>query len=266
MQRQENQKILYSPSDLVTFLECHHATFLDTKSLDKEEEILEISATNQLLQRKGFEHETAYLQQLKDQGKTITEIPNDANVSNASRIKLTIEAMKSGADVIYQAVLFDNPWQGYADFLIKCDTPSNLGNYSYEVLDTKLAQRAEPKHIIQLCVYCELLAKQQDFRPEKMHLFLGDKKKYSFRVVDFFYYYTRVKSRFETYTKSLPEKSYPTPCTYCNFCDWYKKKCKNRLETDDHLSLVANIQRSQIDKLCKAGIKTVADLAKADTT
>ena len=96
------------------------------------------------------------------------------------------------------------------DFLIKCDTPSSLGNFSYEVLDTKLARSAEPKHIMQLCVYSELLTALQDLRPANMHLFLGDHgKNNSFRVADFFYYYTRAKGRFENYIQNLAADSCP---------------------------------------------------------
>ena len=86
-----------------------------------------------------------------------------------------------------------------------------------------------------------------------MHLFLGDHEKHSFRVADFFYYYTRAKDRFETYLQNLPP-FIPEPCGHCNFCPW-REGCKAQWEQDDHLSLVANIQRSQMDKLRKAGIR-----------
>ena len=261
MQQYGNDQILYSPSDLVTFLGCHHASFLDVKALSESMDKAEASTTGQLLQQKGLEHEAAYLQQLKDEGKSVVEIPKDRNLQD--RAQLTLEAMQSGADVIYQAVFFAPPWRGDADFLIKCDTPSSLGDFSYEVLDTKLARTAEPKHIMQLCVYSELLTDLQGLRPADMHLFLGDHEKHSFRVADFFYYYTRAKGRFETYLQNLPADSYPEPCGHCNFCPW-REGCKAQWEQDDHLSLVANIQRSQMDKLRKAGIRTVAGLAATE--
>ena len=87
------------------------------------------------------------MQKLKDEGNSICEI--DPNLPINDRIDKTIKALKDGYDVIYQAVLKNDNWQGFADFLIKCDTPSNLGNYSYEVLDTKLGKKAEAKYIIQ---------------------------------------------------------------------------------------------------------------------
>jgi uncharacterized protein len=138
------------------------------KALSEDMDKAEASTTGQLLQQKGLEHEAAYLQQLKDEGKSVVEIPKDRNLLD--RAQLTLEAMQSGADVIYQAVFFESPWRGDADFLIKCDTPSSLGAFSYEVLDTKLARTAEPKHIMQLCVYSELLTDLQGLRPANMHL------------------------------------------------------------------------------------------------
>ncbi len=261
MHKYGNDEILYSPSDLVTFLGCHHANFLAMKSLTENLDKTEASATVQLLQKKGLEHEAAYLQHLKDEGKRVVEISKTHNLAN--RANLTIDAIKSGADVIFQAVFLAPPWRGDADFLVKCATPSNLGDFSYEVLDTKLGRTAEPKHIMQLCVYSELLTALQGLRPANMHLFLGDQKKYSFRVADFFYYYSRTKKRFEDYVKSPPSNSYPEPCKHCTFCQW-RENCEAQWIKDDHLSLVANIQRSQMVKLHKAGIQTVARLATTE--
>ncbi|OED38001.1 nuclease [PVC group bacterium (ex Bugula neritina AB1)] len=266
MQKYGKDQIFYSPSDLVTFLGCHHASFLDVRALSEDMDRSEISTTGQLLQKKGLEHEAAYLEELKSEGKTVVEIPKDRDLSD--RTKLTIEALQSGVDVIYQGVFFvfskdKIGLRGDADFLMKCDTPSALGDFSYEVLDTKLARTAEPKHIIQLCVYSELLTSLQGLRPANMHLLLGDHKKHSFRVEDFYYYYIRAKRRFERYLQSMPKDSYPEPCTHCHFCPW-DQACKAQWEKNDHLSLVANIQRAHMKKLHKFGIRTLAGLARTD--
>ena len=74
MQQYGNDQILYSPSDLVTFLGCHHASFLAVKALSEDMDKAEASTTGQLLQQKGLEHEAAYLQQLKDDGKSVVEM------------------------------------------------------------------------------------------------------------------------------------------------------------------------------------------------
>ena len=258
MQPIKNNQFLFSPSDLITFLGCHHALYFDLKRHTDAIEPAEDSTTNKLLQEKGYQHEENYLQSLKDEGKTIIEIPKSQ--SSQERVQLTIEALKSGADVIYQARFYDYPWRGDADFLIRTEQPSKLGAFSYEVYDTKLSRTPEPKHVMQLCVYSELLEKTQGIRPKLMHLVLGDKSLAEFRVDDFFQYYQKAKQRFETYIKSPPVSSYPQPCNHCQFCHW-RDRCKEQWQDDDHLSLVANIQRSQIDKLLKANVDSVGALA-----
>jgi len=48
------------------------------------------------------------------------------------------QAMRDRADVIYQGVFVNEPWRGIADFVVRVATPSALGPWSYESLDTKL--------------------------------------------------------------------------------------------------------------------------------
>src|SRR5205807_38018 len=70
----------------------------------------------------------------------------------------TLRLMHEGADVIYQATLFDGTWIGYVDFLIRLDGESALGAHHYEVVDTKLARRTKGGALLQMCVYSELVA------------------------------------------------------------------------------------------------------------
>ncbi len=260
MQRFEQGQILFSPTDLVTFLGCRHSTFLDYHALFEKMETTEESASNRLLQKRGIEHEFWYLQQLKDEKENVIEIPKDLPLQK--RVDLTKKALESGADAVYQGVLFCDPWRGDADFLIRCDSPSALGPYSYEVADTKLAHTAEPKHIIQICMYSELLTALQGLRPSHMHLVLGTKNTESYKVDEFFSYYRHAKKRFEKYMRTLSDTSSAEPCSHCGSCRW-KNRCEKEWEEQDHLSLIANIQRTQEAKLREEGIFTVKDLAEA---
>lgn len=232
----------FSPSNLITFLGCHHAAFLDLHSDKKPSDT---DSASLLLQQKGLEHEKAYLNSLKKRGLQVTEIPKDRSIEE--RVQLSKEAIQSGCDVIYQAVFLHQQWRGDADFLIKCDIPSHLGEFSYEVLDTKLARSAEPKHILQCLVYSECLEAIQGILPQSVHLFLGDGHKHTFKTSDFYYYYQQVKDQFESFTQN-PKDISPLPCRHCQVCSW-KDTCDSQWEAEDHLSLIANIQRSQIDKL-----------------
>ena len=195
---------------------------------------------------------------LKDAGYEVAEIPKNKGLQH--RAQITQQAMEAGADAIYQAVLYDPPWRGDADFLIKTEARSALGNHSYEVVDTKLTRTPEAKHLIQLCSYTDLLTNLQGKRPEWMYLVLGNGKNVPYQVADFIFYYQRAKQRFEAYLHHLPSASYPEPCNHCAICHW-QNHCTAQWEQDDHLSRVANIQRSQIVKLQQAGIITVKALA-----
>ncbi len=261
MQRTEDGGCRFSATDLVNYLGCRHATYLDMRSLEEDLEKAEADDTMALLQRKGLEHEKAYLERLRTEGRDIVEI--DRNGSLQDRAAATRSAMESGADVIFQAVLHREPWHGYADFLVRCPRPSALGDYGYEVLDTKLAKTAAPKHLIQLCVYTDLLEGLQELRPEYMYLLLGDGNKSCFRVDDFYYYYALARQRFEAWIEEPPVDTNPDPCAHCEHCHW-RDLCARRWEEDDHLSRVANIRKTQIAALRNAGINTLSDLAQLD--
>ena len=252
-------KILFSATDLVNFLGCRHCTWLDLKDLEQPLEKAESDAEKILLKEKGLEHERAYLERLREQGLAVAEIPQA--LSMEERVRATAAEMAAGADVIYQAALLGEPWHGYADFLRRVPAPPNLGPWSYEVVDTKLARTPRPYHVMQLCVYSDLLARIQGAEPHSMHLVLGDGRAAAFRFSAFAHYYANARRRFERFVHGPPAESHPEPCRLCDTCRW-RDRCSAQWETDDHLTLVANIQRSQIRKLNDAGITTVRALAQ----
>src|SRR6185369_9064571 len=117
---------MFSPTSIANFLACHHLT-----ALDRAEAAGEINRpffADPLLDfliRLGHAHEQAYLTQLTEQGLTIEEIPTDGSRRDAAA--RTIEAIRGGADVIYQATFLDDQWYGRADFLVRVDKSSDLG-------------------------------------------------------------------------------------------------------------------------------------------
>lgn len=140
--------------------------------------------------------------------------------------------------------------------------PSALGGWSYEVADTKLARRVKPYFLLQLCFYSELLAAEQGTEPESVHVVLGTHTRESFRLADFAAYYRSVKSRFERVLGAGSNGTYPHPVEHCELCHW-QGHCDAQREADDHLSLVANMRRSQTTRLNEKGIEKVVELARA---
>lgn len=150
-----NDAISFSASDLVGFLECPHRTTLDLINLDTPLDRAAPDEQVELIQDKGFAHEASYLDSLRTGSVRLIELSSSGGF--AENLAATRNAMSEGADIIFQAALAHNAFMGYADFLRRIATPSDLGAWSYEVVDTKLAHRPKPKFMIQLAHYSELL-------------------------------------------------------------------------------------------------------------
>jgi len=262
--RSHNGDLLFTPSDLNHFLECEHLTALDLAVAHGELARPALDdPQRELIARKGDEHEAQYLASLRADGKNIATIElGDGSWDLERAAADTLAAMRSGVDVVYQAVFLDSSgWRGFADFLERVDTPSELGDFSYEVADTKLARHSKPYFILQLCFYSEQLARAQGLEPEWMHVLLGHGERESFRPREFMPYYRRVRARFlDAVAAGLG--TYPLPVSHCAICD-FRELCEAQWERDDHLVGVANIRRDQIDRLATTGVTTLAQLGEA---
>ncbi|MBN1545405.1 MAG: TM0106 family RecB-like putative nuclease, partial [Syntrophaceae bacterium] len=257
MQR-HNGNVLFAAHDLERFLGCSHATFLEIRNLEEPLPKAEDDAQLKLLREKGLEHELGWLEKQKAKGLSVTEIAENGSIED--RVGWTLEVIGKGAAIIYQAALLYGSWHGYADFLRRIDSTGE-SHPVYEVLDTKLSHTATPSHVIQLCVYSELLAEAQGHAPASMYVILGDDREAAFRFEDFAHYFRVARQRFEAFVANPPGNSYPEPCRACDQCRW-RELCAEQWEKDNHLSLVANIQRSQIRRLNAAGVNTVRELAE----
>ncbi|MEZ5897895.1 MAG: TM0106 family RecB-like putative nuclease [Hyphomicrobiaceae bacterium] len=251
--------LLFSASDLVTFIGCRHATWLDATAArggPRPPDIVDAQTT--LLQQRGLEHERAYLRELGEAGLTIETIAPEGTVDE--RAAATREAMKRGADIIYQGALIDRPWHGYSDFLRRVEVPSLLGGWSYVVIDTKLARTAKASHAVQLGVYAKLLKSDQGVLPGTLHVKLGDGSEASLKTSDCYDYIGAAMQRFEQFVAEPPAASEPEPCAQCQYCHWATVCEAHWIETD-HLSGVANMRSTQARYLREAGISTMAQLA-----
>lgn len=261
----EGEHSLLSATDLIGFLECEHLTLLNWRLASGELKASEKSARDEsaeLIARKGNEHERAYLARLREAGRAIVDIASDGG-SLENRVSRTVAAMRDGVEVIYQATLRHGNLFGHADFLRCVERPSALGAWSYEVADTKLARSPKAKFLVQLSFYSHLLAAAQGLEPEAMHVVLGDQTERAFRCADYMHYFHALLGRFATWTLVLAEgrvpATYPLPCGHCDLCDW-SARCEEQRVRDDHLCQVANIRRTQWDKLQGAGVMTMAAL------
>jgi len=154
-------------------------------------------------------------------------------------------------------------WSGRADVLLRVDAKSVLGDWSYEVADTKLARETKGGTVLQLCLYSDLLAKAQGRMPEHMHVVTParDFKPIEYRTAAYAAYYRQVRKALEqTLAAKNAAVTYPEPREHCDICRW-RVECETRRRADDHLSLVAGISGTQIAELTRRNVTTLAELA-----
>src|SRR5581483_4604208 len=156
----------FSPSDLTAFLACEHLTRLEL-AVARGELVKPAFANPEadLVKRKGEEHEAEFLASLRERGLRVERIPFDFDWTAAA--EATADAMRAGAEVIYQACFVDGNWRGFADFLVK------QHDGTYEAVDTKLARHAKPYHVLQLCFYTEQIGRLQRSEPRRIYIFHG---------------------------------------------------------------------------------------------
>ena len=256
--QQTAEGLLVAPTDLGNFLGCRHLSVLDLGAArGSTKPPFRYSPMLEDLQKKGMEHEKAYLDWLRDQGLAIVD-------AAGPDVQAIIAEMLAGVDVIYQAALSDDGWAGRADFLRKVPTPSHLGDWSYEVYDTKLARDTRAATILQLCVYSHLLEKIQGARPALMHVVTPgrDFKSLEYRVDDYGAYFRLLAGQMGTFLGD-PATTYPERVPRCDYCVWWPD-CEKRRRGDDHLCYVAGISRGQIETLRSRGVERLADLATLD--
>ena len=252
-----------SAIDLVNHLGCHHVTQLDIAVANgalappqwRDPDLA-------ILQERGLELEAAYLEHLRQQGSQVAVPGSDEDRSSLDR---TVAAMRDGVDVIYQASLGSGSWQGRADFLCRVDRPSQLGPWSYEVLDTKLARETRAGTILQLCLYSHMVSDIQGILPELMHVATPGSglERITYRVQDFLAYHRFIQRRLEAAIGPATGRAetYPEPVPLCDTCRWWST-CDRRRREDDHLCLVAGISRLQIKEIRSWSVGTLTGLGE----
>ena len=253
-------KYFFSPSDLTCFMDSPFASWMDRCAMEspsiapkKDPE----DALKSVLQAKGFTHEDEQESNFRDQELSVFRVES---TNSKEQVELTLSAMKNGVDVIAQARLENNQFLGFADFLIKVAGSSKLGDYHYEVWDTKLASKVKPTFAIQLCCYSEMLEAIQGVFPQNITVLLGTNEKVSLRTSDYFHYYLELKKSFLSTHIQFNSNNMPDPAESKSWGNW-SAFAKQLLIEKDHLLQVANILRGQIKKLNQADIRTMKQLA-----
>lgn len=258
--RELSGRIFLSATDLMRFMGCAHATTLDLAHMrGTGPEPGDDTEDAELLQKQGDAHEAAHLARIKEAGRTVIEIERGKLGENAEATRATLAA---GPDVVFQGAFLSGNWGGWSDFLERVETPSALGPFSYEVADTKLKRRADPKHVLQLVLYSDMLAEIQGAAPEFAHVELGDGTRATLRLADYSAYARMARERLEVFVAD-PQRTRPMPRSDCGLCRW-ADHCESVWQAEDSLFNVAGISQGQVKKLEAFGVETLNALSALD--
>jgi len=201
-------------------------------------------------------------------------------------IEETIQLMRAGVPVIYQGALEHQigrvKFSGRPDFLVRADFDlhfvegklaatqvADRESTGYIAWDAKLAGSAKPHYLLQVALYVEALASIGLKAINARHgLILGSRTLETFEEGEIVPAMRQARSYILDAIENLDPADYALSnlslhcysADSCKVCE-YPGLCEhNRLEID-HLVQVAGINRSQIEKLSKSGITTMAALA-----
>ena len=222
---------------------------------------VESSDYMQMIQDNGKKHELECWDELRKKYESVLELGYE--LSTLERIEATQQAMEKGVDIIFQGALQVEQFIARPDFIVRVDTPSKLGSYSYEVKDSKLSRSAKADAVLQLMHYSEVISHTQGFLPQHAFLILGDKLEKKFDVKNYFFYFSNLKKRFRNFFVKSHDRTVlplPLPCAHCEMCHW-RNYCNDSWLEADHLVQVAGINKDQIIRFNQAGIQTMEALA-----
>ena len=255
-------KNFYSATMLTRYINCKH--IITNEFNEKKLNLKRTGRTvaDNLRLEKGLIHEVQYFKELSKKYKKVKNIKILKNLSKEEKIEETIKALEDGYELIYGGWLQSGNWSGELDFLeINKNVQSNLGNYSYEIIDTKNSSKVKGDHIYQVCLYSFLLQEAQGILADNFYILLKDKNKELIKLKEVYDTFLLHKKSYEIFIKNGLGKTKPEKCSNCTFCDW-KEICDNEWINKKHLNQVLLTNRKDIKKLNNAGIYNFDELAK----
>jgi len=262
--------IVWSATDLTLAATCEFALLrkLDVKlnRVAKQE-----AAGDKLLERiamLGDQHEARALDDLVAQhgayepstGAGVYKVERPTVFNRAAlldRQQETLDALKSGADVVFQATFFDGRFQGFADFLVR-----EPDTQRYIVCDTKLARHAKTEALLQLAAYADQLTTSGIEVSDDAELWLGDGTRAAFSLADIGPVFRERRERLvslidEHVLSESPVLWGDETITACGRCD----TCAAEVKASRDLLLVAGLRMTQRKVMREEGLRTIEDLA-----
>ena len=273
--------LVFSASDLVIAASCEYQLLrkLDEKLGRSPRAVFEDDEMLQHAAKLGDVHEHRVLDNFVDEfghwdpaaGRGVYDVVPAPTMDRATLLakhRESLGALRSGADVVFQAAFFDGQFHGRSDFLVR------QADGSYAVFDTKLARHAKVTALLQLAAYGDQLLKAGITPAPAVTLVLGatvplpgggyDYVRSHHKLSEILPVFRERRDRFLALTASHLAQpgtvQWGAPgLSACGRCDY----CQEQVAATDDLLLVARMSSAQRKALHGRNIFTVKELAEA---
>ncbi len=256
----DDRRLVISASDLRTAAACE---FKLVRELDvvlgraQQPEVADDPMAARVIQL-GNEHEQTELRRLAREhpGRVVQfERPGYSPDDLARAHAQTVEALRSDAEVVYQATFFDGGFVGHADFLERTAD-------GWLVSDTKLARTESVPALLQIAAYAALLRSAGVPTAPFARLVVGSGDVRDFALDDIVPVYLARRARLDALL--LDHRASEAAATWgdtawlaCGRCE----VCEPAVEAARDLLLVAGVRGPTRRKLVDAGVTTIDELA-----
>ncbi|HEY5855950.1 MAG TPA: TM0106 family RecB-like putative nuclease [Aldersonia sp.] len=256
-----DEKVCYSARDIAAAATCEFALLraLDSRLGRTEATPAEPDPMLERTARLGAAHERRVLDTYVEKyGTGVVGMPAPDHTATAlsDAAAATLDAIRAGADVVYQGTFFDGRFLGFCDFLVR-------ENDSWAVYDAKLARSARVATLLQLAAYADALSTAGVPVAERAHLLLGDGSDSAHTLAELVPVYRAQRERLEEILDDrageLIEVQWGDPrYTACGTCP----ACAPQVAGRRDLLLVAGMRASSRARLIDAGVTTIDAMAE----
>lgn len=155
----------FSPADLKLYYESPFASWMEQLNRDNPDHGIRIDLIATGYGTASTEDPTKnaeFIQQLKNAGNKVVIISNDAH--EPARQLNTANAMRAGADYIFNGHVSELPLVGCVDLMVRTDGTSRLGNYHYSPAQFFYSEPALTDLPVELCCFVDMLEQLQGVR------------------------------------------------------------------------------------------------------
>lgn len=256
-------------SKLYDYIVCPHRVWRDVYG--PQDEKGNVSQFVKMLWEKGVQHETKVVGDM--------EVLDLTKGTHEERFEATKQAMKEGADWIYQGVLMHDNLLGIPDLLkkmpddhyIPVDVKSGMG---LEGVDEETENGGRPKkhYAVQLALYVEILknlgfaeknrAKVIDIHGNEIDYHL-DQQIGKLTPYSYWEFYQQIKYEVQKLLENR-EQNKPALAGTCKLCPWYQS-CKHWVQETHDLTNIFYLGRSKRDVINEdLGLERVEDMLSLD--